>query len=208
MYTCPRPLISFCPSTIWDISTQVRANMLIPLIHYLLQQTRFQAMSDGIAGRIDEMGSQIDDLDKSITLVNLRMQWTYWYVAAEPYITVQCCGCFRMLTLTNISNHVSVFADCVSLILWLSLIDWRAADRSYWHGFSWQPAQGYRSADEYWRYIAHNLWEWLSPLWVLIRVFVVLYHHGQDGPLYFLQPYGRMYPNIIAEVESARSVWN
>ena len=52
----------------------MRANMLIPLIHYLLQQTRFQAMSDGIAGRIDEMGSQIDDLDKSITLVNLRMQ--------------------------------------------------------------------------------------------------------------------------------------
>jgi heat shock factor-binding protein 1 len=31
------------------------------------QQTRFQAMSDGIAGRIDELGSRIDELDKSIT---------------------------------------------------------------------------------------------------------------------------------------------
>ena len=32
-----------------------------------VQQTRFQAMSDGIAGRIDELGSRIDELDKSIT---------------------------------------------------------------------------------------------------------------------------------------------
>ena len=31
------------------------------------QQTRFQAMSDGIVGRIDELGSRIDELDKSIT---------------------------------------------------------------------------------------------------------------------------------------------
>ena len=30
------------------------------------QQTRFQQMSDSIIGRIDEMGSRIDDLEKSI----------------------------------------------------------------------------------------------------------------------------------------------
>ena len=34
---------------------------------FCMQQTRFQAMSDGIVGRIDELGSQIDELDKSIT---------------------------------------------------------------------------------------------------------------------------------------------
>ena len=32
----------------------------------LPQQTRFQTMSDSIIGRIDEMGSRIDDLEKSI----------------------------------------------------------------------------------------------------------------------------------------------
>jgi len=32
-----------------------------------MQQTRFQAMSDGIVGRIDELGSRIDELDESIT---------------------------------------------------------------------------------------------------------------------------------------------
>lgn len=31
-----------------------------------LQQNRFQTMSDGIIGKIDEMGSRIDDLEKSI----------------------------------------------------------------------------------------------------------------------------------------------
>ena len=30
------------------------------------QQTRFQQMSDSIIGRIDEMGTRIDDLEKSI----------------------------------------------------------------------------------------------------------------------------------------------
>lgn len=29
-------------------------------------QTRFQSMSDNIIGRIDEMGTRIDDLEKSI----------------------------------------------------------------------------------------------------------------------------------------------
>ena len=29
-------------------------------------QSRFQTMSDNIIGRIDEMGSRIDDLEKSI----------------------------------------------------------------------------------------------------------------------------------------------
>ena len=32
----------------------------------LAQQTRFQQMSDNIVGRIDEMGTRIDDLEKSI----------------------------------------------------------------------------------------------------------------------------------------------
>ena len=30
------------------------------------QQTRFQTMSDGIIGKIDEMGGRIDELEKSI----------------------------------------------------------------------------------------------------------------------------------------------
>ncbi len=35
----------------------------------LLQQmqSRFQAMSDAVIGRIDEMGARIDDLEKSIS---------------------------------------------------------------------------------------------------------------------------------------------
>ena len=31
-----------------------------------LQQSRFQDMSENIIGRIDEMGSRIDDLEKSV----------------------------------------------------------------------------------------------------------------------------------------------
>ena len=37
-----------------------------PMHARLPQQTRFQTMSDSIIGRIDEMGSRIDDLEKSI----------------------------------------------------------------------------------------------------------------------------------------------
>jgi heat shock factor-binding protein 1 len=33
----------------------------------LVQQARFQAMSDAIIGRIDEMGGRIDELERSIS---------------------------------------------------------------------------------------------------------------------------------------------
>jgi heat shock factor-binding protein 1 len=44
------------------------ANELTQLVQSMLtqMQQRFQSMSDNIIGRIDEMGSRIDDLEKSI----------------------------------------------------------------------------------------------------------------------------------------------
>ena len=44
------------------------ANELTQLVQQMLtqMQTRFQSMSDNIITRIDEMGSRIDDLEKSI----------------------------------------------------------------------------------------------------------------------------------------------
>jgi heat shock factor-binding protein 1 len=44
------------------------ANELTALVQQMLtqMQNRFQTMSDNIIGRIDEMGSRIDDLEKSI----------------------------------------------------------------------------------------------------------------------------------------------
>lgn len=44
------------------------ANELTQLVQQMLtqMQTRFQSMSDNIINRIDEMGTRIDDLEKSI----------------------------------------------------------------------------------------------------------------------------------------------
>jgi len=44
------------------------ANELTQLVQSMLtqMQQRFQSMSDNIIGRIDEMGTRIDDLEKSI----------------------------------------------------------------------------------------------------------------------------------------------
>ena len=44
------------------------ANELTALVQQMLtqMQNRFQTMSENIIGRIDEMGSRIDDLEKSI----------------------------------------------------------------------------------------------------------------------------------------------
>lgn len=44
------------------------ANELTQLVQQMLtqMQTRFQSMSDNIISRIDEMGTRIDDLEKSI----------------------------------------------------------------------------------------------------------------------------------------------
>ena len=45
--------------------TMIPFLFVCPCVSFL-QQTRFQQMSDSIIGRIDEMGSRIDDLEKSI----------------------------------------------------------------------------------------------------------------------------------------------
>ena len=43
------------------------ATLVTHNLHSPLQQGRFQAMSDAIISRIDEMGARVDDLEKSIT---------------------------------------------------------------------------------------------------------------------------------------------
>lgn len=65
------PLACFADDLI-DFSTHKQTNKQHTLCcsrapsFYNSQQTRFQQMSDSIIGRIDEMGSRIDDLEKSI----------------------------------------------------------------------------------------------------------------------------------------------
>jgi heat shock factor-binding protein 1 len=50
-----------------DATTQKTADLTAFVQNLLLQmQTRFQAMSESIITKIDEMGSRIDDLERSI----------------------------------------------------------------------------------------------------------------------------------------------
>ena len=44
----------------------LRVRFALTLVRSGAQQQRFQTMSDGIIGKIDDMGSRIDELEKSI----------------------------------------------------------------------------------------------------------------------------------------------
>jgi heat shock factor-binding protein 1 len=51
------------PSGTWAVFVSIDSNLINS---YILKQTRFSRLSDTILGRIDDMGSKIDDLEKSI----------------------------------------------------------------------------------------------------------------------------------------------
>ncbi|KAJ8480630.1 hypothetical protein OPV22_024357 [Ensete ventricosum] len=56
-------------------SFQNTADMTAFVQNLLVQmQTRFQAMSEGIVAKIDEMGSRIDELEKSINDLKTEME--------------------------------------------------------------------------------------------------------------------------------------
>ncbi|XP_074557909.1 heat shock factor-binding protein-like [Curcuma longa] len=61
-------------------SVQSTADMTAFVQNLLVQmQNRFQVMSEGIVAKIDEMGSKIDELEKSITDLKAEMD-------AEPTV--------------------------------------------------------------------------------------------------------------------------
>eukprot|EP01048_Picozoa_sp_COSAG05_P018520 COSAG05_NODE_2723_length_2726_cov_3.067377_4_plen_124_part_00 len=63
---------AFRAAASWPNGLEPRLAIILSLSQQLLirkralQQNRFQTMSDGIIGKIDEMGTRIDDLEKSI----------------------------------------------------------------------------------------------------------------------------------------------
>ncbi|XP_009391750.1 heat shock factor-binding protein-like [Musa acuminata AAA Group] len=58
-----------------ESSMQSTADMTAFVQNLLVQmKTRFQAMSEGIVSKIDEMGSKIDELEQSIQDLNADME--------------------------------------------------------------------------------------------------------------------------------------